>query len=278
MIKAITARLPRVPRPRVRIPLPHVGLPSFLDRRLQGVRALEPPIDLDGPRVRLGVAWAIATLVALVVGPIAAGALFAIAALPAAGQVARSWRGKRERPHRLVAALGAPVLPLAAMIGPAAVGVAAVAIVVAAVASGRDWRTTAAVPLVVGLALASPVVVRDRLGFSAALVLVLFAHAHDASSFLVGSGSSHRWEGPVAGAASLAAVSLLVAAILVPPFRGSSPWTLAAVAAVLAPVGRYLGTALLGDREDRAPGLRRVDSLLVLGPPWALLAAVLLEP
>jgi hypothetical protein len=122
------------------------------------------------------------------------------------------------------------------------------------------------------------VVVRDRLGFSAAFVLVLFAHAFDASSFLVGTGASNRWEGPVAGAAAIAAVSLLVASIMVPPFRGSSPWTLAAAAAVLAPLGRLLGTALLGDRDERAPGLRRVDSLLVLGPPWALLAALLLEP
>ena len=269
-MKAVTARLPR---PR----LPHVGLPAFVDRRVDGGRALEPPIDLDGPRVRLGVVWGIVTVVALVVGPIATAGLFAATALPAAGQAAQSWRGKRERPHRLVAALGAPLLPLLAGIGPVAVGAGAVVIVVAAVVVRRDGRTTAAVPLVVGLALASPVVVRDRLGFSAALVLVLFAHAFDASSFLVGSGSSNRWEGPVAGAASIAAVSLLVAAVLVPPFRGSSPWTLAATAAVLAPPGRWVGTALLGDRDERAPGLRRIDSLLVLGPPWALLAAVLLE-
>jgi hypothetical protein len=32
---------------------------------------------------------------------------------------------------------------------------------------------------------------------------------------------------------------------------------------------------LLGDRRARVPALRRLDSLLVLGPLWTLLALVL---
>ena len=46
--------------------------------------------------------------------------------------------------------------------------------------------------------------------------------------------------------------------------------------AVLAPFGPVAGSALLGDRTAHAPALRRLDSLLILGPIWAWSAAALL--
>jgi hypothetical protein len=46
---------------------------------------------------------------------------------------------------------------------------------------------------------------------------------------------------------------------------------------VLAPFGPLAASVILGDRDARAPALRRLDSLLLLGPVWAWLAAVLLK-
>jgi hypothetical protein len=65
--------------------------------------------------------------------------------------------------------------------------------------------------------------------------------------------------------------------VFVPPFSGASPWLLGLLAAALAPFGPLVGTLLLGEREARAPALRRLDSLLVLGPVWAAAALVLLK-
>lgn len=239
--------------------------------------------------MRLGLAWALVSTWGVALGPAWTASVFALTALPAARQAARSWRRCASRPVRQVAVPGAAVLPLAAVAGPLAFGVAAAAVGLVAVVAPRlsPFRAapsaaasspslTAVIPLLVGAAAAAPVVVRARLGPAAAVVLVVFAHVHDASAFIVGSGASNAWEGPVAGMASIGAVTLAVAAVLVPPFRGPSPWLLGALAALLAPAGPFLATTLLGSRRAPAPALRRLDSLLVLGPVWAVAAAVVM--
>jgi hypothetical protein len=127
---------------------------------------------------------------------------------------------------------------------------------------------------VVGLAGAAPVALRSLSGHGAVVTLALCTYAlvYDASAFLVGAGSRHAWEGPLAGVASIAAVTVAVAAILVPPFSGVRPWVLGVAAIVLTPFGPAVATLLLGDRRARVPALRRLDSLVVLGPLWTLLA------
>jgi hypothetical protein len=96
--------------------------------------------------------------------------------------------------------------------------------------------------------------------------LCAFALVYDASSFLIGAEAKHRWIGPAAGMVSLTVVTVAVAAILVPPFRGSTPWLVGALAIVTAPMGPLVATVALGDRRASAPALRRLDSLIVLGP------------
>jgi CDP-diglyceride synthetase len=129
--------------------------------------------------------------------------------------------------------------------------------------------------LPIGLSAASPVLLRG-LGVAAPLALFAFAAAHDMGAYVVGTGAASDWEGPIAGIASILCVTLFVA-VLVPSFRGASPFLLGLVAAVLAPLGPLAASVILGDREARAPALRRLDSLLLLGPVWAWLAAVLLH-
>jgi len=213
--------------------------------------------------------------------------------LLAGGQVARSWRRRPQRPAAPLVVLGAAALPAAASAGIVPMALAALVVVAAAVAApalvgalGPPHRRgarahanpalTVALALGVGLAAAAPVLVRHR-GFAPAFVLLSLAGAYDASAYLVGSGASSAWEGPAAGVASIAAMTLAVAALFVPPFSGSSPWILGLVAAVLTPMGPLVGSLLLGERVTAAPALRRLDSLLVMGPLWAALALVLLK-
>lgn len=249
---------------------------------LARVRALEVRPQVVGPHARLGVVWFAVSMLALVAGRLAFALLMAGCAGLAAVQAARSWR-VRPRPAVPVAGGGAVALVLAAVAGPVAVGVTAAVVagvVVAGAAAAGERRADPVVTLLiagtVGLAAASPVLLLHR-GVSAVFVLLVFAAVHDASAYVVGTGARNAWEGPAAGAASIAAVTLGVAAVLVPPFRGASPWILGGVAIVLAPVGPYVGSALLGRRGARVPALRRLDSLLVLAPVWSLVAVVVLE-
>lgn len=269
-------------------------LGSLVRRRPAGTRAeagpsrvwaLAPDIDVAGPRVRLGLAWAAVTMVAVLIGPVATAVVFAAVALGAAGQATRSWRRAGVRPYRPVAVGGATVIALAGSAGPLAVLAAVVVSAVAAATAqqlrfgGRAWdaRSTVAIAVLVGVGAASPALVADLLGLVPAIVLLLTVHAVDASTFIVGSGARWKWEGPIAAAASAGAFSVAVAAVFVPPFRGASPWVLGALVAVLVPAGTMAATTLLGDRRAAVPALRRLDAYLVAGPVWALAGRLLLS-
>lgn len=256
------------------------------DRRAGGRRlrladlAVRPRV---GPHGRRGVAWAALVTGALLAGPLALALVLAAASGLAAAQAAVSWRSRRRRPAPPVAGGGAAVVVLAALVGPLAVAVAVVAVAVLAGLGSRvggggrraDPLLTVALAALVGLAGAGPVLLRG-VGLAPAFVLLAYAFVHDTGAYLVGTGASGAWEGPAAGVACIAAVTLAVATALVPPFRGSSPWILGAAAVVLVPAGPLVGSALLGDRTGRHPALRRIDSLLVHGPVWSLVAVLLL--
>ena len=250
--------------------------------------AYAPVVDIRGPRVRLGVLWGLAAGALLIAGAATTVLLFSALALVAAGQACTTWRTRPTRPVRWVAVVGAALLPAAAAGGPVALGVAAALVGAASVVAPRlpagrraskatpSAVLTGAIPLLVGAAAAAPVLARRELGLVPALVLLITAAAYDAGAYVVGAGA-RRWEGTLAGMASIASVSLAVAALLVPPFRGASPWILGAVGAAAAPVGPYVATALLGRRRSKVPALRRLDSLLVLGPAWVVAATALIE-
>ena len=250
--------------------------------RVAGFFGLAPAIDVDGPRVRLGLAWGALTMVLLAAAPGLLAVVLAVAAMGAAGQAVSSWRRQPARPWRPVAVIGSLLLPLSAAAGWLGSVLVSALIVVAAVGGHRflgqdDARLTAVIPLAVGLPAAGLLVMRAEVGVTPALVLLGMLHLWDASAFIVGSGAQHRWEAHLAAAATIAAASLLVAAVLVPPFRGQSPAILGGITIVAAPLGPYLVTLLLGDRGRRTPALRRIDVLLVAVPVWGVAAAILLR-
>jgi hypothetical protein len=239
------------------------------------------------PHVRLGLLWAALTVGASAAGEVWLAVWFAAVAGIAAGQLSHGWRRKGARPIQGVAMLSAAAMPLAALAGADAMTGVVVATVGAALAvrlllatgpsigkPTRDVAFTLAAALPAGVAAASPVLVRG-IGLTETLVLLSMVFAYDAASYVVGTGSSGPWEGPVAGAVATLPVTLVVAAVLVNPFTGSSPLVLGLVAMLAAPLGQVGAAALAGDVG--APALRRLDSLLLAGPVWAWAAATLLR-
>lgn len=264
------------------------GLGDRVAPQREAMRALHVVPDVDGPRIRLGMVWAVVTFAAVAGGAATAAAWFGAAALVAAGNACRIWRQEERRPIAPIVVFGATALPIAAAFGWVPVlGVTALIVLAAfgwqpvAGALSQPARAHTSVGLTIGmaaaigLAAASPVLVRG-VGLTEAVVFVTLIGVYDASNYLVGSGAASPWEGPAAGAAFILAVTLAVAAVFVPPFRGLTPWLFGFLTALLAPLGPYAASALLPKPTARAPGLRRLDVWIVAGPVWALFALLLL--
>jgi molybdopterin synthase sulfur carrier subunit len=237
------------------------------------------------PHGRLGLAWAVVTVGLMVAGPAWLGGWLAVAAFMAGAQTCLVWRKRGERPVTLAAAAVAAGLPVAASFdlgAMTAVVVAGVLVTLVArlrtptLAPSRDVALTLAVGVPIGLAAAAPVLVRQT-GIAAAALLLAMVCLYDAGAYLVGTGASSAWEGPAAGVVALVPLTIFAELVLVPPFVGAQPLFLGLLAAVLVPAGPVAASALLGDRNGHAPALRRLDSLLLVGPLWAWCAIVFLK-
>ncbi|MGH9263717.1 MAG: MoaD/ThiS family protein [Acidimicrobiales bacterium] len=236
------------------------------------------------PHGRLGIAWAVATVGVIVAGPAWLAAWLAVAAFMAGAQTSVVWRKRKERPLTLAAAAIAAALPIAASFDTGVMTAVVVAgLLVTFVARlrapspvpSRDVALTLAIGVPIGLAASSLVLVRHT-GIAATLLLLAMVCVYDAGAYLVGTGASSAWEGPAAGVAALIPLTIFAEVVLIPPFAGAQPLFLGMLAAVLAPAGPVAASALLGDRTGHAPALRRLDSLLLLGPLWAWCAAIFL--
>lgn len=204
--------------------------------------------------------------------------LAATAAL-AGVQAARSWRGET-RPLPAAVAAGAAVAVVGAWFGvvpfvvAAAVGLGGAGLW--ASTAGADVTRTVACAAVPVAAVAPLVLLRSTDGIVPALVLLTYVAVYDSAAYVMGAGTRWRWVGPVAGMAWIGSVTIAVAAIF-PQFKGMSPWELGLVAAVSTPVGRVVADRIVGTKNARVPALRRLDSLVVVGPVWAVAAALLVS-
>lgn len=237
------------------------------------------------------------SVVALIAGPMWVAVWLAPAAGLAAGSAVRSWQGGRAgsddkpagsrsrlgsvQPPVPLAAAAAALVTVAAAVGPLPAVAAAVFVVCGIVAGaafgplGRpDVARRAAIVLLPALAAGGLILSRAQSTASGGALLAM-ACAYDSAAYLIGTDAKYSWEGPLAGLASIAALTILIAAILAPPFRGDSPWILGCLAAVSAPLGPVVARYLVKDPSARVPALRRLDTLLLLGPVWAVAAAVL---
>ncbi|MGH9184178.1 MAG: hypothetical protein ACRDZ9_10335 [Acidimicrobiales bacterium] len=245
--------------------------------------------------MRLGLVWFVVVVGAAVTDTALLAAVMAATAALAAGQTVRLWAGQSPSParglaltlcdpRRLPAALGAASLPLAAAVGVGTLTgalpiVAVVALVYRLSIPGpggfADAAVTVAAAVSFGLAAAAPVLVAgiDPVVTVALLVLVC---AYDAGDYLVGTGSSTVWEGPVAGITAVVVVTFAVSVAAQPPLGQEGAFALGGVVAALAPMGPPAASLLVGGGTRRAPYVRRLDSLLVLGPIVSYALAALL--
>jgi hypothetical protein len=228
--------------------------------------------DIEGPRVRLGIGWFILAVAGLGLGPFGVAGVYGVTAAIAAAQAARAWRRVRrgDRPNEVVAAAGAVALPVAATISTGLVGAALLGVVAACIVTGGPRGGTRTLQCAVWPgAAAAAVVVSDRFEPWSAAALVLVVSAYEVGDYLVGSGAKNALEGPVAGAAAVLVVQFAVTAVGLPPFELPEGLWFAVAAAVLCPLGQLAASLVLPSTRAPASALRRLDSLLLLGPLWA---------
>lgn len=267
-----------------RRPAPFIPGPNRRGRRLA------PAYDLEGPRVRLGVAWFVVVFVALGLGralgdfPLV-GVVYAATATVAAAQIVDAWSPKGPKLLRSAAMAVAAVVALSASFGAAVLGGAILLGVVVGIVVGvgqilhrRPVLPATALLLQAALPtglVAASVVLTMRYEIGACVILLAMVMAFDLGDFLIGSGAGSLIEGPIAGSLMIGIVAAVVAIIEAPPFHGASVWLFAFGAMVACPAGQVAASWLLPDATTRASALRRMDSLLVLGPIWAFATGLL---
>jgi len=260
-----------------------VRKPTRKQRRINKMRARPPTrflitYDINGPKVRLGVGWALLIAIATVAQEPGIAALYGAVAALGAWQAARAWKVWGGNPEEYTAAAIAGGMGVASAVGFAWVGVVALGAIPLALLAGFSSdgaRTrylssvglTLQCGLFLGMAAAAPALTYriDLGGFVALIVLVC---VYEMGDFLVGSGSSNHIEGPLAGIAGIAVFTFAMAVVHLSPFEGYEVALFGAAAAVLCPLGQLCGSAMLPRADAKAPALRRLDSLLLLGPVW----------
>lgn len=257
---------------------------------MQGVVARYGVVhDYRGPRMRLGVAWFGAILLAMLAGPVGVDLLFTGAAALAALQVATRWAGRQVAVSPVAAGAIAGACGLAAAVNLRVVGLALVLSVVAAFLLGPDNRplalpaagealrerlpmTSATLRAALGPAgVAVAAVQVHRVDSMAFLFLAAIVSVYDAGDYLIGAGYDNRAAGPLAG--TIAAVAMVAAMSILepPPLAGGEVWTVGLVLAVLAPVGQLAGSWMLPTARASAPALRRIDTWLLAAPVFMVL-------
>lgn len=246
-------------------------------RRRSSGPGLLGPIDLPGPRVRLGVLWFLLAITAATAGRWPSALLWAATAALAATDLVQVWRewgevADRPGPQRRIAAAGAAVIVLAAAVGSGAVGVALIVVGVASIVVsfllGRGGRPSPELMMasVLPAIAAAPVVLVVLVGPWAAIFLILAVSLYDAGNFLIGAQARHAWEGPVCGIIGILAVTFTMAAFQPEPFNGPATWAVGLVLVLACPLGQAVMTAFLPSRTSVAVHARRLDTYLLAAP------------
>lgn len=237
--------------------------------------------DIDGPRVRLGLAWFVGAVAALALGTVATALYFGLAFAAAASHALRTWRARGAPVDPRVALVTTALTVAAAAVHPRAMGVAVLVLAVAAVAlaakdaAGDLGAAFARASLTLQTALPAAVaggcfVLLAELELWAAISLLLLVSAYETGDFLIGSGSANAFEGPLAGGVAVLVVTLVVAALGFPPFGVGEAFAFGLLVAPGAFAGQILASVMLPHARALAPALRRVDSLLLTAPLWYL--------
>lgn len=247
-------------------------------------RRLAVVYDISGPKVRLGILWFLANLAGLAVGLELMTPLWAITAFVAGMQASRAWRRRGVQADRVVAGGGAALIAVTGTLTTSLVGIAILLVVAASyymalIDLKRGNPVTQAsytlqCALLPGLA-AAGVLMTLRFDLIAASGLILLVSAYESGDFLIGSGARWKWEGPVMGMIATTVMAFAVSTLRLPPFVLPEALWLGGLAAVLCPVGQLVASAVLPDAGSRASAVRRLDSMMILAPVWALVTGIL---
>lgn len=249
------------------------------------------PYPTDGPKITLGVLWCASVIAAgWFSNPLLAVLVATVAGL-AGFQVGRSFRPFVDP---IVSSALATVVGLSGLFGALGLGIALIvgALVTLLIAAGLPTAAPVLGPrgatsppmdalvhraellarsaLPAGTAAASLVAI-ERLQFGGFIALVILVSAYEVGDFVIGTGSSNAIEGPIAGLVAMAVASAATYYLLPAPFDTNSFPLFAALAAVCAPLGQIVASAVLPRGVAWAPALRRLDSYLLVAPLWLLL-------
>lgn len=250
---------------------------------------LAVPYPTDGPKVTFGVLWFLLLIGAVLLGsyfdtPAVSSVAVAGLAAPIAGlaalQTGNAWFPSLSS-TRAWTASAAYLTGIAGFYGPWGVviglGLGMTTLLFYVLLYRGHRRTTAqlfdvlarsAIP--VGLAVASLAALGSA-GTGAQISLILLVSAYEAGDFIVGSGSSNAFEGPMAGLVALGAMTFLLFLIQPAPFDSTTILLFAALAGLCCPLGQILASGLLPRGNAWAPAMRRLDSYLLVAPIWLLL-------
>lgn len=280
--RAATSTGPR--RDKEAAPAARPGLRSERARRIS--RRYAVVHDVDGPRVRLGVAWFGLAALALAVGPLPTALVYGGAAAVAAAQTARCWRKRRARSNEVVAAGLAGLLGLGACFGAGGAGLVLLGgAAVAYVAASGDRRSPHPTIVDAGWTLqcalapgfvAMSMVLLARLDQGSAFALLLLASAYETGDYLVGSGARNPFEGPAAGGSAIVVITFILSTIPISGLDFGAAWLFGGLMLLLAPLGQLFASALLPSAKSPASALRRLDSLLLAAPVWCFGVGIVL--
>lgn len=242
--------------------------------------------DLRGPRIRLGVLWAVLMFATSFAGEWYLALFLAATASAAALQIAGRWHEARVPANQPLAAVAAALIVLAAAVNNTVTGIMTLVVVAVTVAfpisfhdaPSRDllagvrlaWGTlAAALPAAVASAAAVQLLRIDVMAF---LFVAGAACTYDAGDFLCNGGPRQRLVGPAAGMAGVAVVTAAMFFARPAPFSSPQTVVVGVMMMLACPIGQFLGSWLLPRARTPAPALRRLDSWLI-SAPVALVAA-----
>jgi hypothetical protein len=239
--------------------------------------------DVAGPKVRLGVVWFAVVAASAAWSRPWLAVVMAVASSAATDEIVRIHLGARRWPATLAGA----ALPLGSLGGArglvaAAAGVCGLLALARLVRPGPgpavdEVGVGVLGALAIGVAASAPVLVAG-LGPAAAVTLVVLVSAYEVGDFMVGTGASTPWEGPMAGMLAVAVCAFAGWVLDVAPLGHDGIVTMAVAVGLLAPFGPPLGSVLLGSADRRGRYVRRLDTLLVAGPIAAWLVAGVVHP
>jgi hypothetical protein len=242
--------------------------------------------DLRGPRIRLGIAWALVLAIAVVAGSWPLAILLGLTAALAALQTTTRWQEAGTPTNQWLAAGGAAAMVLGAAVNNTVFGMASILYAGLAVAYptgfdgtpstdvlGSARRTSATITSgwFVGLAGGAAVQV-GRVDSVALFFLLAAVSTYDAGDFLCSEGTRNRYVGPLAGMAGIGVVTGAMYFAEPEPFTTGQTIAVGAMLAVLCPAGQLFGSWLLPRARAHAPALRRLDSWLLAAPACAVAA------